>query len=501
MARKTGQYYQTSIAGEIIEAFVPFPLPPANPELDIDNLTEEILAQAEKKLSELQLASSLIPSLEWFIYAYVRKEAVTSSQIEGTQATLIDLLSFESENSNQKSGNPNIEEICNYLDAIQYARGQLNSKKGLPLSMRLLNETHKRLMKGVRGNNKQPGEIRRSQNWIGGSKPSNATFVPPPPQQLAELLTNLEKYIHENDKTHPLIRIAMLHVQFETIHPYLDGNGRIGRLLITLLLEHWGLLKAPLLYLSLFFKRNRDEYYQRLSEVRLQGDWESWIRFFLSGISEISHDAIQLAQHLSEIVREDREKILAEESSTLFTLRLFELLPLHPIITMPQVVKLMETSKPTALKAIGTLEKLGILVEETGRKRDRIFKYDDYLGKLKFGTELKMYRIVLNYAFEDFVIKDQRIEYAQKAKYDFFFESEPEAEKYYHKVVKKLQGTPSIREARLEIFDSLFNYWNRRQESLIWSENNESDVTTFHASDVVTDRLQSIKTLIKSAGL
>lgn len=388
MARKTGQYDKTSVAGETVEAFFPFPLPPTHPAVEIDDKTKALLNQAEQKLAQLQLASQMVPSLDWFIYAYVRKEAVTSSQIEGTQATLMDLLSFEADGTLSQNDDPNIEEVCNYLDAIKYACGQLTEKRGLPLSMRLLNNTHKRLMKGGRGGNKQPGEIRKSQNWIGGSRPGNAAFVPPPPIKLAKLLTDFEKYVHADDKLPYLIRIGLLHVQFETIHPYLDGNGRIGRLLITLLLTHWGLLKEPLLYLSLFFKRNRNEYYRLLSNVRLEGDWESWIHFFLTGVAEIADEAITLATHLSAIVMKDRQRVLSDDTTTIFTIRLFELLPTHPIVTMPQVVHLLGTSKPTALKAIATLEMLSILKENTGRKRDRSFGYADYLEHLKFGTEL-----------------------------------------------------------------------------------------------------------------
>lgn len=389
MIRKTGQYDKTSVAGETVEAFIPFALPPSNPKLEIDEKTQSLLIQAEQKLASLELAGQMVPSRDWFIYAYVRKEAVTSSQIEGTQATLLDLLSFEADENLQKKDDPDIEEVCNYLDAVKYVRTQLNAPKGLPLSMRLLNEAHKRLMKGARGGNKQPGEIRQSQNWIGGSRPGVAAFVPPPPLRLAKLLTDLEKYVHADDNLHCLVRAGLIHVQFETIHPYLDGNGRIGRLLITLLLEHWGLLNAPLLYLSHYFKRTRGEYYRRLGDVRLKGDWESWIVYFLTGIVEIADEATVLAKNLFSLINKDRKKVLTDGSSTVFTLRLFELLPAHPIVTMAQVVKILKTSKPTALKAIGTLEKLNILSETTGRKRDRSFGYATYLDLLKSGTELE----------------------------------------------------------------------------------------------------------------
>src|SRR5216683_83788 len=258
--RSTGRYERTTVGGEEVAAFVPSPLPPADPALLLDSALADQLRAAQQALTRLELAGEIVPSLDWFIYAFVRKEAVLSSQIEGTQATLVDLLTFEADDS--APPNADLEEVCNYLEALAYARGQLSDTNGLPLSMRLLNETHQRLMRGVRGAEKLPGEVRRSQNWIGGTRPGNAVYVPPPPNVLAEVLSAFEKYVHAEDNTlPPLVRAGLLHVQFETIHPYLDGNGRIGRLLITLLFDHWKLLSKPLLYLSLFFMRHRDEYY------------------------------------------------------------------------------------------------------------------------------------------------------------------------------------------------------------------------------------------------
>ncbi|MDO8518654.1 MAG: Fic family protein [Deltaproteobacteria bacterium] len=386
--RKTGDYTKTIAAGEEVSAFVPYPLPPDHPKLALDGSITALISKAENGLANLELAGEMVPSLDWFIYAFVRKEAVTSSQIEGTQATLIDLLTFEAQDQAHKSENEDIEEVCNYLEALKYARKEIKNEKGLPLSIRLLNETHKRLMRGVRGGNKQPGEIRRSQNWIGGTRPGTALFVPPPPLALNQVLGEFEKYIHGEDNLPPLVKIALLHVQFETIHPYLDGNGRIGRLLITLLLEHWKLISQPLLYLSLFFKRNRSEYYRKLGAVRTEGDWEGWVSFFLEGVTTISNEAVGLARNLFALVSRDREKVLGTHEATIFAMRLFEILPLHPIVTISGIVKLLETTKPTATKAISTLEKLGILVEGSGRKRDRSFGYRSYLEKLKTGTEL-----------------------------------------------------------------------------------------------------------------
>ncbi|UCI09557.1 Fic family protein [Mesorhizobium sp. B1-1-8] len=384
--RKTGRYESVIVGGEKVAAFVPFDLPPARPALVIDDKLEHRLREAEQALVRLDLAGEMVPSLDWFIYAFVRKEAVISSQIEGTQASLVDLLAFEAEE--HPAANADIEEVTNYLDALAYARGQLAAKRGLPLSMRLLNEAHKRLMRGGRGSNKQPGEIRRSQNWIGGSRPGNATYVPPVPDKLPQLLSELEKYMHIEGKLPALVRAGLLHVQFETIHPYLDGNGRIGRLLIVLLLEHWKLLNAPLLYLSLFFKRHREEYYRRLNNVRLEGDWEGWTDFFLDGVATIADEAVASARELFNLVSTDRARLLSADSASVSALRLFEQLPRHPIVTVVSAMKMIDASKPTATRAIEALAEAGILVETTGKKRDRSFAYRTYMERLRTGTDL-----------------------------------------------------------------------------------------------------------------
>ena len=248
-----------------------------------------------------------------------------SSQIEGTQATLIDLLAFEAEE--QATPIADVEEVCNYLEAITYARGKMASDKGLPPSVRLRNEAHRRLMSGARGANRQPGDVRRSQNWIGSSRPGNAIFVPPPPNTLADLLSGLETYIHSDDGLPKLVRAGLVHVQFETIHPYLDGNGRIGRLLITLLFEHWASLDKPLLYLSLFFKRHQGEYYRRLDAVRTSGDWESWLDFFLDGVATIADEAMASARDLFALVNSDHGRALKSGSTTVSAIRLFDRFP------------------------------------------------------------------------------------------------------------------------------------------------------------------------------
>ena len=388
MKRITGITEQISVAGETVAAFIPYPLPPREPPLTLDRSVAESLRRAEDHLQRLELASELVPSLDWFIYGFVRKEAIVSCQIEGTQATLVDLLNFEAEGKDEAPENADIREVCNYLEALDYARDQLGSPDGLPLSMRLLNAAHARLMQGARGADKLPGAIRRSQNWIGGTRPGNAVFVPPPPHALPDALGAFERFIHEKGDLPYLIRAGLLHVQFETIHPYLDGNGRIGRLLIALLLESWGLLSQPLLYLSLYFKRHLDEYYARLGAVRTQGDWEGWISFFLEGVSHISIEAIESARELSALVRSDRERVLATKASTLPAARLFEGLPSHPVVTIKGVTQLLDTTRPTATKAVTALVSAGVLSETSGRKRDQLFAYDRYLELLGRGTEL-----------------------------------------------------------------------------------------------------------------
>jgi len=389
MARVTGRYERTTVAGEDVAAFVPLPLPPAKPPLTLDSDAMALLARAEQELGRLDLASEMVPSVDWFIYGFVRKEAVISSQIEGTQATLIDLLTFEAQREEDSAPSPDVQEVCNYLEALAYARNQLRRQGGLPLSIRMLNEAHRRLMTGARGADKRPGKIRRSQNWIGGTRPTNAAFVPPPPNVLGAVLGDFEKYIHAESDLSPLVKAGLLHLQFETIHPYLDGNGRIGRLLITLLLEQWDLLSQPVLYLSLFFKRNRDEYYRLLNAVRTEGDWEGWIRFFLEGVATIAKEATDTARDLFALVNADRARALAAPASSVMAVRLFEELGQHPIVTIARVTELLEITKPTATKAVNTLVDAGILKETTGRRRDRTFSYAAYLDRLRVGTELE----------------------------------------------------------------------------------------------------------------
>jgi len=387
MPRTTGTYESTSTAGETVLAFVPHGLPPENPTLKIAGNFAERLKIAESALTRLKAAGRMVPSLDWFVYSFVRKEAVVSSQIEGTQASLTDLLTAEVDAPTNASSE-DVEEICHYLDALNYAREQLQRPKGLPLSVRLLNGVHRRLLSGARGQNKSPGRIRKSQNWIGGTRPGTARFVPPPPNRIPDLLTDLERFLHEETALPPLVRAGLVHVQFETIHPYLDGNGRVGRLLIALCLEDWGLMTEPLLYLSHFFKMHRAEYYDRLEAVRTRGDWEGWLAYFFEGVAVVADEAVSLIGALFELVEKDRVRYLESERATVVGARLFEHLPRHPIVTVKTVVRLCETTKPTAAKAVESLCEAGILAETSGRKRDRTYAYGLYLDLLRVGTEI-----------------------------------------------------------------------------------------------------------------
>ncbi|MFN3194023.1 MAG: Fic family protein [Aureliella sp.] len=387
MTRTTGKFKVSNTSGEQVRAFVPYPLPPKRPVLQLEAQHQELLLQAEASIQQLGTAAKMVPSADWFIYGFVRKEAVVSSQIEGTQATLQDVLNFE---ATQEAERPDdVEEICNYVDALAYARDQVAKPRGLPISTRLLCETHKRLMAGVRGAEMQPGKVRKSQNWVGGTRPGNANFVPPPADEVPKALADLEQWIHGTHTLPPLVRIALAHVQFETIHPFLDGNGRIGRLLVTLLLEHWQLLDAPLLYISLALKSRQQEYYDRLSAVRHDGDWESWLLFFFECVIDAARNGTQAAERMFQLIHTDRRRLLDSSDATLHSIRLFESLPQHPIITTQMVVDLLATTKPTAAKAIEALEKTGVISETSGKKRDRVYAYTEYLSVLGAGTDLQ----------------------------------------------------------------------------------------------------------------
>jgi Fic family protein len=380
--RVTGSYVTSTTLGESVRAFVPHALPPAAPVLDASSYAE-LNRTAELSLARLQGVAGLVPSIDWLLYSAIRKEALLTSQIEGTQATLIDL--FDKEAGLAVSNTDDVEEVTNYLRAFRWTQDTLRDPKGLPMSVRLMRQAHRLLMDGARGAGRQPGELRKSQNWIGGTRPGNAVFVPAPPEQVPELLADLERFIHQED-THdtlpPLVRIGLVHVQFETIHPFLDGNGRIGRLLIAALMEQWGLLSQPLVYVSAYLKQHQSEYYQRLSAVRTDGDWEGWVAFFLEGVARAADTAERGIVALASLINTDRRRLLQTPKITPASLRLFELLPLMPIFSIDQVCERLNTTFPTATAAVKTLESLGIVVEQTGQKKNRHYSYQAYVQLL-----------------------------------------------------------------------------------------------------------------------
>ena len=380
MNRTTGTYALNTTLGEPVRAFVPHALPPADPPL-APEVWQSLNAAAVMALQRLSAVAGLVPSVDWLLYSAIRQEALLTSQIEGTQATLVDL--FDDEAGLAIGNTDDVEEVTNYLRAFQWVLGQLRSPTGLPISVRMLNEAHRLLLNGARGAGKQPGELRRSQNWIGGTRPGNAVFVPPPAEQVPRLLGDLERFIHADAvDLPPLVRVALVHAQFETIHPYLDGNGRIGRLLIAALLEHWHLLPEPLMYLSGYLKRHQAEYYRRLSAIRTDGDWEGWTRFFLEAVQCSAAQAEQAVVALASLVTSDRRRLLAHPKASPTAYRLFELLPVMPRITVDRVCQTLNTTFPTASAAIRLLEELGVVTEMTGQRKNRTFSYLAYIDLL-----------------------------------------------------------------------------------------------------------------------
>lgn len=379
---RRGRLVETPVAGEVVRAFVPPPLPP-DPPVHVLGLLNR-LSLAERALGRLDGITVLLPRRELFLYMYVRKEAVLSSQIEGTQSTLTDLLRFETE---AQAGQPidDVREVSNYVDAMMYGLERLEK---LPLSLRLIREMHARLLQSGRGGTKDPGQFRRSQNWIGGTRPGNALFVPPPPAELDACLGALERFMHEDGSQLPaLIKAGLLHVQFETIHPFLDGNGRIGRLLVTLYLCVHGVLRSPLLYLSLYLKTHRAEYYRLLQEVRERGAWEAWLEFFLDGVAETANGAFDAATRIVALFKEDRDRITAESVRAGSALRVHDLLQRNPYVTASWLVEHTGLTTPTINAALADLERLGVVAEVTGRKRGRVFAYRGYLAILSEGTD------------------------------------------------------------------------------------------------------------------
>jgi cell filamentation protein, protein adenylyltransferase len=366
-------------------AFFPAPLPP-DPPLRIDAAMQSLLDAANQALGRLDGVTVLLPDPSQFLYSYIRKEAVLSSQIEGTQSSLSDLLLFENEAA---PGVPidDVEETINYVAAMRHGLDRIQSGE-LPLSNRLIREVHARLMAGVRGGDKAPGEFRRSQNWLGGTRPGNARFVPPPPHEVPAAMAALERFLHDHPEPTPiLVKAALAHVQFETIHPFLDGNGRVGRLLITLLLCAEHVLQQPLLYLSLYFKQHRDAYYDRLQRVRTEGAWEEWLEFFLEGVISVATSATATARRIRDLIDRDRETIHALGRGAASALRVHELAARRIALTAGVAGDELTLSAPTVNAALSRLEQSGILREVTGRRRGRIFVYTAYLELLQAEDE------------------------------------------------------------------------------------------------------------------
>ena len=382
--RQTGEYVTISTVGESVKAFVPHPLPP-KPALEISNSLRDAIDQAHLELGRLDGIATILPDTSLFLYMYIRKEAVLSSQIEGTQSSLSDLLLFEMEGA---PGVPldDVREVSNYVAAMEHGLKRL--RKGFPLCNRLICEIHEKLLSKGRGAERKPGEFRTSQNWIGGTRPGNARYVPPPPARLADCLSSFEKFLNDDpERTPTMLKAAMAHVQFETIHPFLDGNGRLGRLLITLLLCHERVMREPLLYLSLYFKQHRKVYYDLLQQVRVNGDWESWVAYFVDAVRDTSRQAVSAANRLSEIIRKDRTVVQSLGRISGSAYRVFDLMTERPLISIPVACQKTGLVPNTVMKVMDVLRDAGIAKEVTGKKRNRLFSYDRYMKILAEGTE------------------------------------------------------------------------------------------------------------------
>lgn len=381
---ESGSYQLTTVGGERVRAFMPAPLPP-DPPLRMHGPLQQALESAVLALGRLDGIATLLPDEALLLYAYVRKEAVLSSQIEGTQSSLSDLLLYELDEAH---GVPmdDVLEVASYVAALDHGLSRL--RENFPLSNRLIREIHRVLMSSGRGSAKTPGEFRRSQNWIGGTRPGNAAFVPPPHTAVPDCMTALERFLHaENDGLPVLLRAGIAHVQFETIHPFLDGNGRVGRLLITLLLCHAGVLKQPLLYLSLHLKQHRNTYYELLDQVRRTGDWEAWLAFFLEGVRMTAESAVNAAQRLSAMFQNDRMKAQAASGRRAGSvLRVHDALKSQPILSLPAACRRAALSFPTASAAMKVLAASGIVREITGKRRNRLFVYEQYVSILNEET-------------------------------------------------------------------------------------------------------------------
>ncbi len=378
-----GRYQVTDFAGESVRAFVPRPLPPAPP-IDLAGMQRE-LERASLALGRLDSESRLLPDPGLFVYAYVRREAQLSSQIEGTQSSLSDLFELELEGTVSQWGDDETE-VSNYVNALEH--GLRRMREGFPLSNRLIRELHGLLLSSGRGSEKMPGEFRRSQNWIGGARPGTAQYVPPPHGELEDCMAALERFIHAEDDGLPtLVRAGMAHAQFESIHPFLDGNGRVGRLLIAFVLHQNAVLQEPLLYLSLYLKRHRTRYYELLSQLRDVGDWEAWLQFFITGVRETAEDGVMTARRLAGMFEADRARIEQQGRRAGSALRAHSVLMRSPVVSIQRVHERTGLTWPTASDAVGLLTELGITREITGKNYGRIFAYDEYIEILSEGAE------------------------------------------------------------------------------------------------------------------
>ncbi len=380
-----GRYVTISTAGEKVRAFVPASLPPSQP-IEWTSHLRTRFDEAHLALGRLDSISTFLPDISLFLYSYVRQEAVLSSMIEGTQSSLSDLLLFELD-MEQAAPQDDVREVSNYVAAMDYGLKRL--AEGFPLSLRLIKEMHGVLLSRGRGAGQTPGEFRRSQNWIGGSRPGNAVFVPPPASEALECMGKLELFLHDKpEPTPPLLKAALAHVQFETIHPFLDGNGRMGRLLITLFLCEQKMLREPMLYLSLYFKTHRQYYYDLLNEVRLNGNWEAWLDFFAEAVIVTATQAVDTARQLVDLTDEDRDRISGIGRAAASTLRVHRVLMGRPITTSGWLVEKTGIAPATVNKCLRNLEHLGIVRELTSRQRNRVFSYAGYLHIMNQGTGL-----------------------------------------------------------------------------------------------------------------
>ena len=379
----TGTYETAVGGGETVRAFVPRPLPPV-PQVDARASLGRLFEEASAALGRLDAVTELLPDPAVFVYGHVRKEAVLSSHIEGIRSSLAELLLHEAGGS-PAARRADVLDTSNAVAALSHGIGRLRG--GFPISNRLMREMHAKLLASGRGTGMMPGEFRRSQNWIGGSRPGNATFVPPPPNHVQVCMADLERFIHSTDDGLPvLVKAGLVHVQFETIHPFLDGNGRLGRMLITLMLCDGGLLREPLLYLSLYFKRNRRAYYRLLNDIRYTGDWEAWLRFFLEGVRDVAEAAFATARSVSETITDDRSRIGRLGRRAGSALRVHQSLVEGPVGGIAHFARQTGLSEPTVAAVLRILEDLGIVEEVTGRQRGRIYAYERQLAVLREGT-------------------------------------------------------------------------------------------------------------------